>query len=222
MHMQVHCAMCSYVGTDSRDSSAIILIYCNCVCSVWNVSDLIKFVPTAKLLQNPSHVESSSPFLSSFLLVPIYFCQYLPRASFQFSVATSLYLIRCSHLSVHCSVCVCAPGWVMYFGFHINWLAIMIYKMQLVQFTHRMYVFTKYKWHSQIMLCEMISIAAHQFQFKCMRKAFVALSHWMKCVCMCWWRCQSKSKSKSALLDTVLHCAHARNKSKPTKATRTN
>lgn len=118
------------------------------------------------------------------------------------------------------SVCVCAPGWVMYFSFHINWLAIMIYKMQLVQFTHRMYVFTKYKWHSQIMLCEMISIAAHQFQFKCMRKAFVALSHRMKCVCMCWWRCQSKSKS--ALLDTVLHCAHARNKSEPTKATRTN
>lgn len=161
--------------------------------------------------------KSLSLSLSSFLLLPIYFCQSLPRASFQFSVVTSLYLIRCSHLSVQC-VCVCVPCWVMYFGFHINWLAIMIYKMQLVQFTHSMYVFTKYKWHSQIMLCEMISIAAHQFQFECVRKAFVALSHRMRCVCMCLWRCQSKR----ALLDTVLHCAHARNKSEPTKATRTN
>lgn len=159
----------------------------------------------------------------------------VPLPSFCFlSISASIYRelpfnFLLQHLSISFAVhiwvfsvcvCECAPGWVMYFGFHINWLAIMIYKMQLVQFTHRMYVFTKYKWHSQIMLCEMISIAAHQFQFKCMRKAFVALSHRMKCVYMCWWRCQSKSKS--ALLDTVLHCAHARNKSEPTKATRTN
>lgn len=151
------------------------------------------------------------PF-ASYLFLPVFTACFLSIFCYNIS------LVRCSHLSVQC-VCVCAPGWwVMYFGFHINWLAIMIYKMQLVQFTHRTYVFTKYKWHSQIMLCEMISIAAHQFQFKCMQKAFVALYHRMKCVCMCWWRCQSKS----ALLDTVLHFAHARNKLEPTKATRTN
>lgn len=174
-----------------------------------------------------AHSQAPAEYItcSKFLSLPLF----LPFASYLFlPVSTASFLsIFCCNISLshslfafECSVCVCTPGWVMYFSFHINWLAIMIYKMQLVQFTHRMYVFTKYKWHSQIMLCEMISIAAHQFQFKCMRKAFVALSHRMKCVYMCWWRCQSKSKS--ALLDTVLHCAHARNKSEPTKATRTN
>lgn len=48
-------------GTDIRGSSAIILIYCNCVYSIWNVLDLIKCVPMTELMLAESIILSNAP-----------------------------------------------------------------------------------------------------------------------------------------------------------------
>lgn len=54
IYVQMCWVLCNDNATASQGCSAIILIYCNCVHTVWNVPDLMKFLSTAEPMPTKS------------------------------------------------------------------------------------------------------------------------------------------------------------------------